>query len=223
MNIKSLAENLLRLVGGESNVETVVHCAPRLRFSLRDDAKADTAAIEQLDGVITTVTGSGQFQVVIGNRVAEVYRQLGEISSVLDDHTQSREKPAKRSGSRIGQLIDIVSAIFTPLLGAMAAAGVLKGLLNIATSQGWLDKTESTYIILQAASDSLFYFLPIMLAITSARRFQGNVFVAVSIAGALIYPSMIDLFTRQVEVTFFGIPVVMMKYTSTVVPIILSV
>lgn len=223
MNIKSLAENLLRLVGGESNVETVVHCATRLRFSLRDDAKADTVAIEQLDGVITTVTGSGQFQVVIGNRVAEVYRQLGEISSVLDDHTQSREKPAKRSGSRIGQLIDIVSAIFTPLLGAMAAAGVLKGLLNIATSQGWLDKTESTYIILQAASDSLFYFLPIMLAITSARRFQGNVFVAVSIAGALIYPSMIDLFTRQVEVTFFGNPVVMMKYTSTVVPIILSV
>lgn len=223
MNIKTLAEDLLRLVGGESNVETVVHCATRLRFSLRDNSKADVTAIEKLDGVITTVTGSGQFQIVIGNRVAEVYRELGEISSVLDDHTKSREKSTKRSGSRIGQLIDVVSAIFTPLLGAMAAAGVLKGLLNIATSQGWLDKTESTYIILQAASDSLFYFLPIMLAITSARRFQGNVFVAVSIAGALIYPSMIDLFTRQVDVTFFGIPVVMMKYTSTVVPIILSV
>jgi len=223
MNIKSLAESLLRLVGGERNVATVVHCATRLRFSLRDASKADVAAIEQLDGVITTVTGNGQFQVVIGNRVAEVYRELGEISSVLDDSTAAAQKNAPRSGSRIGQMIDIVSAIFTPLLGAMAAAGVLKGLLNIATSQNWLEKTESTYIILQAASDSLFYFLPIMLAITSARKFQGNVFVAVSIAGALIYPSMIDLFTRQVEVTFFGIPVVMMKYTSTVVPIILSV
>ncbi|GBU11701.1 PTS system beta-glucoside-specific IIABC component [Enterobacterales bacterium] len=223
MNIKSLAEELIRLVGGEANVETVVHCATRLRFSLRDEDKADVAAIENLDGVITTVTGSGQFQVVIGNRVADVYRELGNFTALLEDGHKSGQKPAKRIGSRIGHLIDIVSAIFTPLLGAMAAAGVLKGLLNIATSQGWMVKTESTYIILQAASDSLFYFLPIMLAITTARKFQGNVFVAVSIAGALIYPSMIDLFTRQVDVTFFGIQVVMMKYTSTVVPIIFSV
>lgn len=223
MNIKSLAKEIIRLVGGEANVETVVHCATRLRFSLRDKSKADVAAIENLDGVITTVTGSGQFQVVIGNRVAEVYRELGNFTALLEDSHHHAQKPAKRSGSRVGHLIDIVSAIFTPLLGAMAAAGVLKGLLNIATSQGWMVKTESTYIILQAASDSLFYFLPIMLAITTARKFQGNVFVAVSIAGALIYPSMIDLFTRQVEVTFFGIPVVMMKYTSTVVPIIFSV
>src|SRR5471032_2863187 len=100
MNIKSLAEEIIRLVGGEANVETVVHCATRLRFSLRDNSKAETAAIEQLDGVITTVTGSGQFQVVIGNRVAEVYRELGEISCVLDDSTAAAQKNAPRSGSR---------------------------------------------------------------------------------------------------------------------------
>jgi len=224
MNIKFLAEALLGLVGGESNVATVVHCATRLRFELRDNSKADIAAIEQLEGVITVVSGSGQFQVVIGNRVAEVYRELGNISGLLSDGNKPQKGPGvNNSGSIVGKLIDTISAIFTPLLGAMAASGVLKGLLNIATSQGWMQKTETTYIILQAASDSLFYFLPLLLAITAARKFQGNIFVAVSIAGAMIYPSMIDLFTRQVEVSFFGIPVLMMKYTSTVIPIILSI
>ncbi|KAA8994931.1 PTS beta-glucoside transporter subunit IIABC [Affinibrenneria salicis] len=222
MNAKELAASTLRLVGGEANVASLVHCATRLRFSLRDLSKANSAAIEKLDGVITTVNSAGQFQVVIGNRVAEVYREFGAISSLLEDNRSAQSESAAASASVLGRLVDIVAGIFTPLLGAMAASGVLKGLLTIFLALGWMAPTQSTYIILHAASDSLFYFLPILLAITSARKFNTNVFVAVSIAGALIYPSIQQLF-NQPDITFLGLPVVMMKYTSSVMPIILAV
>ncbi|KMK84483.1 beta-glucoside-specific PTS transporter subunit IIABC [Pectobacterium brasiliense] len=224
MNSKVLAENILRLVGGETNVSTLVHCATRLRFKIVDHGKVDVAALEALEGVITVINASGQLQVVIGNRVPEVYRAFGSISKLLEDGDGKRQAAeSEASTSAMGRLIDLVAGIFTPLLGAMAAAGVLKGALAIVIALGWLNTKESTYIILHAASDSLFYFLPMLLAITSARKFETNIFVAVSIAGALVYPTIQGLFDAGQPVTFFGLPVVMMKYTSSVIPIIFSV
>ncbi|MCA6951628.1 beta-glucoside-specific PTS transporter subunit IIABC [Pectobacterium polaris] len=224
MNSKVLAENILRLVGGEANVSTLVHCATRLRFKIVDHSKVDMEALEAEDGVITVLNASGQLQVVIGNRVPEVYRAFGSISGLLEDGT-NKQKPVEneKSVSMMGRLIDLVAGIFTPLLGAMAAAGVLKGALAIVIACGWLGPKESTYVILHAASDSLFYFLPMLLAITSARKFDTNIFVAVSIAGALVYPSIQGLFEAGQPVTFLGLPVVMMKYTSSVLPIIFSI
>ncbi|MFJ5366110.1 beta-glucoside-specific PTS transporter subunit IIABC [Pectobacterium punjabense] len=224
MNSKVLAENILRLVGGEANVSTLVHCATRLRFKIVDHSKVDIEALEAEDGVITVLNASGQLQVVIGNRVPEVYRAFGSISGLLEDGT-NKQKPVEneKSVSMMGRLIDLVAGIFTPLLGAMAAAGVLKGALAIVIACGWLGPKESTYVILHAASDSLFYFLPMLLAITSARKFDTNIFVAVSIAGALVYPSIQGLFEAGQPVTFLGLPVVMMKYTSSVLPIIFSI
>jgi len=224
MNNKVLAENILQLVGGESNVATLVHCATRLRFKIIDNNKVRLAELEALDGVITVVNGSGQLQVVIGNRVPDVFRAFGAISGLLeDDKKKQPAEPAQNTASLLGRLIDLVAGIFTPLLGAMAAAGVLKGALAIVLAAGWLSNKESTYIILHAASDSLFYFLPMLLAITSARKFETNIFVAVSIAGALIYPTIQGLFDGGQPVSFFGLPVVMMKYTGSVIPIIFSV
>ncbi|KHN50359.1 beta-glucoside-specific PTS transporter subunit IIABC [Pectobacterium fontis] len=224
MNSKVLAENILGLVGGETNVSTLVHCATRLRFKIIDHSKVDVAALEALDGVITVVNGSGQLQVVIGNRVPDVYRAFGAISNLLEDREgKSQVAIDEKSTSVMGRLIDLVAGIFTPLLGAMAAAGVLKGALAIVMALGWMNSKESTYIILHAASDSLFYFLPMLLAITAARKFETNIFVAVSIAGALVYPTILALFDAGQPVTFFGLPVVMMKYTSSVIPIIFSV
>lgn len=224
MNSKVLAEDILQRVGGESNVATLVHCATRLRFKIVDNSKVNLAELEMLDGVIAVVNGSGQLQVVIGNRVPEVFRAFGEISSLLDDgKKQPAQREEKNKVSLLGRLIDLVAGIFTPLLGAMAAAGVLKGALAIVLAAGWLSNKESTYIILHAASDSMFYFLPMLLAITSARKFETNIFVAVSIAGALIYPSVQGLFDAGQPVTFFGLPVVMMKYTGTVIPVIFSI
>ncbi|ROR07597.1 beta-glucoside-specific PTS transporter subunit IIABC [Erwinia sp. JUb26] len=224
MNTEVLAGNILKLVGGENNVASLVHCATRLRFKIIDNSKVNQPELEALDGVITVVRGSGQLQVVIGNRVPDVFRAIGAISGLLDDSKSNKAAPEQQnSASVLGRLIDLVSGIFTPLLGAMAAAGVLKGALAIVLAAGWMTSKETTYIILHAASDSLFYFLPMLLAITSARKFETNVFVAVSIAGALIYPSIQQLFTAGNPVTFFGLPVMMMKYTGTVIPIIFSV
>ncbi|WP_416262187.1 beta-glucoside-specific PTS transporter subunit IIABC [Gibbsiella quercinecans] len=224
MNTEVLAGNILKLVGGENNVATLVHCATRLRFKIIDNSKVNQAELEALDGVITVVKGSGQLQVVIGNRVPDVFRAIGAISGLLGENKAKQVAPEQKNNtSLLGRLIDLVAGIFTPLLGAMAAAGVLKGVLAIVLAAGWMANDESTYVILHAASDSLFYFLPMLLAITSARKFETNIFVAVSIAGALIYPSIQQLFTAGNPVTFFGLPVMMMKYTGTVIPIIFSV
>ncbi|WP_413409196.1 beta-glucoside-specific PTS transporter subunit IIABC [Paenibacillus amylolyticus] len=221
MSQEKLAKEIVELVGGEKNVESLVHCATRLRFVLKDDAKADKAKLEKTEGIIAVKENGGQFQVVVGNKVPEVYSAIGQISNILDD-SSDKEKPRK-AAKGLGGIIDIISSIFAPLLGVMAGAGILKGLLLIASNIGWLETTETTYTILYAAADSLFYFLPLLLAVTTARKFQGNMFVAMTIAGALIYPSIVTLKSEGTPTDFFGIPVILMNYSSTVIPIILAV
>lgn len=221
MKYDQLAKEIIESVGGEQNVSSLVHCATRLRFVLKDKAKADKLKLEKLEGVIAVKESGGQFQVVVGNTVPEVYQAIGKQTKLMEESTVTSEINEK--GNIFGRAIDIISSIFTPLLGVMAGAGILKGLLAIATNAGWLIPTETTYIILNATADSLFYFLPILLAVTSARKFGANQFVAMTVAGALIYPTIIQLKTDAVATTFFGIPVTMMSYTSTVIPIILAV
>ena len=221
MSHEKLAKEIVQLVGGEKNVVSLVHCATRLRFVLKDDTKADKSKLEKLDGIIAVKENGGQFQVVVGNTVPEVYSAIGKVSNILDD-SSPKEKSGK-SVKGIGGIIDVISSIFAPLLGVMAGAGILKGLLLIASNAGWLETTDTSYIILYAAADSLFYFLPMLLAVTTARKFQGNIFVALTIAGALIYPTIITLKNEGTQTEFFGIPVVMMSYSSTVIPIIISV
>lgn len=221
MKYDQLAKEIIKSVGGEQNVSSLVHCATRLRFVLKDKAKADKLKLEKLEGVIAVKESGGQFQVVVGNTVPEVYQAIGKQTKLMEESTETSKTNEK--GNIFGRAIDIISSIFTPLLGVMAGAGILKGLLAIATNAGWLIPTETTYIILNATADSLFYFLPILLAVTSARKFGTNQFVAMTVAGALIYPTIIQLKTDAVATTFFGIPVTMMSYTSTVIPIILAV
>jgi beta-glucoside PTS system EIICBA component len=223
MSYEKLAKEILKLVGGEKNVTSLVHCATRLRFALKDATKANKGKLENTEGVITVKESGGQFQVVIGNNVSEVYREIGKISNILNDSKKTDASNEGKKGNIFGRVVDIISSIFAPLLGVMAGAGILKGLLLIASSAGWLETTETTYIILAATADSLFYFLPLLLAVTTARKFEGNVFIALTIAGALLYPSIIALKDEGVATTFFGIPVTMMSYSSTVIPIILSI
>lgn len=221
MSQEKLAKEIVELVGGEKNVESLVHCATRLRFVLKDDTKANKAKLEKTEGIIAVKENGGQFQVVVGNKVPEVYSAIGQISNILDE-SSDKEKPRK-AAKGLGGIIDVISSIFAPLLGVMAGAGILKGLLLIASNMGWLETTETTYTILYAAADSLFYFLPLLLAVTTARKFQGNIFVAMTIAGALIYPSIVALKAEGTPTDFFGIPVILMNYSSTVIPIILAV
>lgn len=220
-NYDELAKEIIKEVGGKENVISLVHCATRLRFKLKDKTKANKQKLEQLNGVITVVESSGQYQVVIGNAVGDVYKTIINISGLSTE--ASDEESVDEKKSFVSVAIDIISAIFTPMLSVMCGSGILKGLLMLFTTMGWLSETDGTYRILYAACDSVFYYLPIILAFTAAKKFKANQFIAVAIAGALVYPDMSAMFSAGEAVKFLGIPVVLMSYSSTVVPIILSV
>ncbi|MFB5267803.1 beta-glucoside-specific PTS transporter subunit IIABC [Paenibacillus enshidis] len=222
MSKQSLSQEIIRLVGGESNVNSVFHCATRLRFKLKERSKADKKALENTPGVITVVESGGQFQVVIGNNVAQVYEQMMKETSLQDAEKSSSNEASEKSGL-LGSAVDLISSIFSPLLGAMAGAGVLKGLLALFSQLGWINGASGTYLILNAASDSVFYFLPVFLAITSAKRFKTNQFVSVAVAGALVYPSVVAAMNEPQSLAFLGISIIFVTYSSSVIPIILAV
>lgn len=219
VDYRSLAEGIVDKVGGERNIASATHCATRLRLRLKDEAKADKAAIEKLPGVITVMQAGGQYQVVIGNNVPIVYAELGKITRLTDEDGSG--EPAA-GGNLFNRFIDLISSIFQPILWPLAGAGLFKAFLSAAGQWNWLSPESQTYVILNAAADSIFYFLPLFLAITAARRFKTNQFTSMAIAGALVYPAIVALNTGD-PVHFAGIPVTMMSYTSSVVPIIVAV
>lgn len=221
MENKQIAKEVLVLVGGEENVISLVHCATRLRFKLRDAKKADKAALENHEEVISVVESGGQFQVVIGNHVNLVYKEILAQSAIGERAEEAED--SNGSETILGRFIDLVSGIFTPFLGAMAGAGVLKGFLALATQLNWLAATDGAYRVLMGAADGIFHFLPIFLAATAAKKFKTNQFIAMAIASALVYPDLNGAFFAGEKLTFFGIPIVLMNYASSVIPIILSV
>ncbi|WP_295826601.1 beta-glucoside-specific PTS transporter subunit IIABC [uncultured Microbacterium sp.] len=204
-------------VGGESNITSLVHCATRLRFVLKDESKADATALRATPGVITTAQAGGQYQVVIGNDVPDVYAAIQEQTSLGGGGTDTGAK-----GTLFNRFITMISSIFTPILWALAGTGLLKAFVAAAVTFGWLDATSSTYVILNALSDALINFLPMALAITAARYFKASEFTSFAIAGALVYPTITAL-NGQPDITFFGIPVTMVSYVSSVIPIIVIV
>lgn len=221
MSNEKLAKDILASVGGEGNVSSLVHCATRLRFKLKNKDQADKNQTQNIPGVITVVENGGQYQVVIGNTVGDVYKEILKISSIGDD--DKSDAAAAPEGNWFNKTVDIISGIFTPFLGALAASGILKGLLLMLASLGWLTKTGGVYSIWFAAADSIFYFLPLAIAVTSSRKFGANTFVALALAGALVYPNIITLYNDKADITFFNIPVVLMSYTSSVIPVIIAV
>lgn len=222
MNDKELSSKILELVGGESNVNSVFHCATRLRFQLKDRDKADKEALQKTPGIITVVESSGQFQVVVGNNVGPVYEKMIEGTSIGNADASKKDESSEKS-TILGKAVDIISSIFSPTLGALAGAGLLKGLVALFLFLKWLDASSGTYLVLNAASDSVFYFLPVFLAVTASRKFKTNMFVSVAIAGALVYPAVIAAVSAPDKLTFLGIPMVLMNYSSSVIPIILAV
>ena len=220
MHNQAVGKRVWEAVGGEKNVNSLVHCATRLRFKLKDESVADTQKLKQDPDVIQVVQSGGQYQVVIGSNVADVYQAIVDEQGLTDQSgTEDQSK------NPLNRLIDIISSIFTPFLGAMAAAGILKGFLSLATVLGWLATDTGAYQVLFAAADGVFTFLPVMLAFTAAKKFKTNQFLSVAIAMALVYPAITQLAGAGGAVDFFGLPIVLAQsgYTSSVIPIILAV
>jgi len=222
MDYSKTAAAVLKGVGGEENVQSLVHCATRLRFVIKDDSKVNKAAVKSSPGVIATAEAGGQYQVVIGNEVPEVFAEIGKISKLTGPSANEKSAPAGPKGNLLNRFIAMISAIFTPLLWALAGTGLLKAFLAATVTFGWLDNTTTTYVLLNALSDAFINFLPIALAITAAKYFKADQFTSLAMAGALVYPSIVAL-NGVPDITFFGIPVTMVSYVSSVIPIIVIV
>ncbi len=225
MEYKALAQDILSRVGGKENIVSLVHCATRLRFKLKENKKADAEGLKRNPGVIMVVESGGQFQVVIGNHVHDVWQAVRSEAGLTDDSEPVAETGEKTSV--LGQIIDVVSGIFTPFIGVLAASGILKGMLALAVVCGWLVPQQATYQIWFAASDALFFFFPLFLGYTAGKKFGGNPFITMVIGGALTHPLMIQAFeASQVSgagaTHFLGIPVTFINYSSSVIPIILA-
>ncbi|KAB8313653.1 PTS beta-glucoside transporter subunit IIABC [Erwinia endophytica] len=225
MKYQQLARQILLGVGGRENIQSVVHCATRLRFRLKTSHKADTDQLKQNPGIITIVESGGQYQVVIGNHVGEVYQALLSEGGLSDTERGDDNESAEKL-TLFARFIDIVSGIFTPFIGVMAASGILKGLLALALALGVMEEQSGSYKILFVASDALFYFLPIVLGYCAGKKFGGNPFVCMTIGAALVHPIMLEAFTNeqagQAPMHFFGVPVILINYASSVIPIILA-
>ena len=228
-----LARIIIQNVGGKSNVVSLTHCITRLRFKLKDESKANTEVLKATDGIVTVLQSGGQYQIVIGNHVPDVYAVVNQIGGF------GGEGAAVDSGEKEKMtLIDIISGIFSPLLGVLAATGMVKGLLALASFCG-MSETSGTYIILYSVADGFFYFMPIFLGYMAAMKFGMNKFVGMAIGAALVYPNIVDLtslepigtifagtaFETNIYTKFLGIPVLLPGggYASSVIPVILSV
>lgn len=224
MDYLAIAKEILKDVGGKDNIVDVTHCYTRLRFVLKDTKQANKEALLQTEGVISVVESGGQYQVVLGNKVAHVYNALEPLlAQQLTTKTSTKEKNSL--GNRI---LNTVAAIFTPVVPAIAASGMLKGILAIAVMVAnnfyQVDlKPLNTYIILSAASDALFYFMPVILGYSAAKVFKTNEYIAMVIGATLCYPTIVSLMTEKSAVTLFGLHVTKANYVSTVIPIILAI
>ncbi|WP_366348719.1 beta-glucoside-specific PTS transporter subunit IIABC [Paenibacillus amylolyticus] len=226
MDKQQLSKDILKLVGGEENIDQVTHCMTRLRFNLNDNQKADKATLKNTPGVMGVMENGGQFQVIIGNDVPVVYNALvGNMSKspTTDNASSGASTGEKKKRNPISALFDFISGMFTPILPAITGAGMIKGIVAIFVALGWLSDTSSTYIILSAIGDGAFYFLPIILAISAARKLGSNMYIAAALAAGIMHPTITALLADGHNSSFMGITVIAATYSSTVIPIVLAV
>lgn len=233
MKYEKLAKDIISNVGGKENVNSLTHCVTRLRFKLKDEGKANTDVLKNMDGVVTVIQSGGQYQVVIGNHVPDVY---DDVVSIGGFKSASEDSSSDKKAGIVNTFIDTVSGVFTPILGVMCAAGMIKGIAALLVALKVLSSTSGTYEIIYGIGDSVFYFFPIILGYTSAKKFKLNEFVGMAIGAVLVYPSIANLTSGKalytvfngsvlqssVYLTFLGVPVILMSYSSSVIPIVLS-
>ena len=238
---QELAADIVRNVGGRENVAGLVHCITRLRFTLKDESLANDDVLKGMSGVVTVMKSGGQYQVVIGNHVAEVYEDVLPLLDLREDGEVNQADGSGAGKKRLlDRAIDVVSGIFQPILGIMAACGMLKGFNTLFEALGFYTETSGIYMVINAAGDALFNFLPLFLGYTAAKKFHLKPMLGLAVGAAMCYPSIQlgsleaggtalytlfegTMFASPVYLTFLGIPVIAANYTGTVIPVILAV
>lgn len=224
MNLKDLAIKIVELVGTEKNISQLTHCATRLRFVLKDDSQAKVNALDRLEGVLKAQNKGGQLQVVIGAKVDAVYDEICKIANIIaNGHEEKRKK-----GNPINSALETIAGIFTPVLPALVGCGMIKCLSSILTVMGLVNAKSGFIAIFNMIGDSVFYFMPFFLAVSAARKFKTNEYLAVALAAAFLHPTILDAAkaiaaTGVTTIDFVGLPILLVRYSSSVIPIILSV
>ena len=235
---ENLAKEIVKNVGGKENIVSLTHCITRLRFKLKDENKANDDVLKNMDGVVTVMKSGGQYQVVIGNHVQDVYAEVVPLAG-LEEGTAEKEEE-KPSGNLFNRFIDIISGIFQPILGIMAACGMIKGLNALFVAMHLYSDTCGGYLVLNAIGDGLFTFLPLFLGYTAAKKFNLKPMLGLVIGAIMCYPAIQGsalsagndvlytlfsgtMFESAVYTDFFGIPLIAMDYTGTVIPVIFVV
>ena len=233
-----LAKEIVKNVGGKENVSSLTHCITRLRFKLKDEGKAKDDVIKNMDGVVTVMKSGGQYQVVIGNHVPEVYADVMPLLGI-DECGNDRDEETPK-GSLFNRAIDAISGIFQPILGIMAACGMVKGLNALFVAIGLYTDAGGGYLLLNAIGDGLFHFMPLFLGYTAAKKFQLKPMIGLVIGAIMCYPTVQNsalsqsgdalytlfagtMFESAVYTEFFRIPMIAMDYTGTVIPVIFVV
>lgn len=231
---EKLAKDIIDNVGGKENVISLTHCVTRLRFQLQDEGKANDNILKNMDGVVTVMKSGGQYQVVIGNHVPDVYADVCAVAGIVEDSVSDAPKVKK---GLLDTLIDTISGVFQPVLGVMSAAGMLKGFNALFVALGLYGADSGFYIFMDAIGSAIFTYFPIILGYTAAKKFGLKPFVGLVIGAALCYPSIQlstlsaagepimtlfagTIFESSVYTTILGIPLIAMDYTSTVMPVI---
>lgn len=220
MSHNELAEEILRLVNGGGNIRTLTHCATRLRMEFNDRGAVQSEMIEKLPGVISVVEHGGQFQIVVGNDVQRVFRALEKATH---GH-KSTTAPAKpQQNGIVSRIISVISTTFTPVIPAITGAGMIKALLALCKLTGVMNESSPTWQLLNVISDAAFFFLPVLLAYGAALKFECNVILAMTIAGALLHPEIGKMIASGKPMDFLGLPFQLADYAGSVLPIILTV
>ncbi len=218
---EKLARDIVEKVGGEGNVLNVYHCQTRLRFQLKDEGEADQAGLNDMEGVAKVLISGGVFQVVIGTHVKEVFEEIEKLVTPKTDGADIQQGTRKNLAETV---IDFVSGTFQPIVPALSGAGMVKALLALLVVGNVISNTSQTYYILNFFADGVFYFLPLLLAVSEAQKLKCNPILAAGVAAIMLHPNWGALVAAGEPVRFFGvIPFTLTSYTSSVIPIILVV
>ncbi|WP_195631079.1 beta-glucoside-specific PTS transporter subunit IIABC [Lactiplantibacillus plantarum] len=225
MNKSKLAKDIVSNVGGTKNIDSLIHCVTRLRFVLKDENIANDNTIKNMNGVISVVKSGGQYQVVIGNEVTNVYDEIMSQYPTIagdSDNEETSGNTDKKKDNLFTRFINMVVGIVGPLIGSIAVAGILKGLIALLLSLHVVNNTSSTYTALYALGDAMFYFLPVLVGFSAARRFKSNEYIGAGLGMFLCYPTLVTAYSAGKAMTFFGIPLVLANYTSSLFPVIFA-
>ena len=224
-NYEELAKNIIGLVGGKDNISFFTHCVTRLRFNVKDKDLANVKEIEANAGVIGVQWSGEQLQVIIGADVNDAYKLICEVNHMEEEKSMGEnldQNLTRKKKISVGAMIDGISGCITPVLPMLIASGMIKVILVLLNQFGNVPNDAPTYVTLSFVSDAAFYFLPVAIGVTGAKKFGANVSLGIMLGAALIHPTFMSLVSKGTELSIFGLPILAKTYQSSVFPMVLT-